>query len=141
MSKQIEALKLALEALEFFRDTGTHPSDLAMSEDAITAIKEALMSVPDGAQPSVSVEQSTECGEPVAYQDTAEKSRLETVPAKGTLLYTTPPPVAEPHKRPSRSDIKPLTDEQIEEIAKEFWLYPRKFVRAIEAAHNIKGEA
>ena len=36
---------------------------------------------------------------------------------------------------------KPLTDEQIEEIAKEFWLYPRKFVRAIEAAHNIKGEA
>ena len=37
-----EALKLALEALEHFRDTGTRPSDLAMSEDAIAAIKEAL---------------------------------------------------------------------------------------------------
>ena len=37
-----EALKMALEALEYFRDTGTRPSDLAMSEDAITAIKEAL---------------------------------------------------------------------------------------------------
>lgn len=37
-----DALKLALEALEYFRDTGTHPSDLAMSEDAITAIEEAL---------------------------------------------------------------------------------------------------
>ena len=48
-----EALKLALEALEHFRDTGTRPSDLAMSEDAITAIKEAL------AQPEQ---------EPVAWQ-------------------------------------------------------------------------
>ena len=37
-----QALEMALEALEHFRDTGTRPSDLAMSEDAITAIKEAL---------------------------------------------------------------------------------------------------
>jgi hypothetical protein len=29
--------------------------------------------------------------EPVAYQDIAEKCRLETVPAKGTLLHTSPP--------------------------------------------------
>lgn len=37
-----QALEMALEALQHFRDTGTRPSDLAMSEDAITAIKEAL---------------------------------------------------------------------------------------------------
>ncbi len=45
--------------------------------------------------------------------------------------YTTPPPVAEPHKR------KPLTDEQIEEIAART-LFPVNFARAIEAAHGIK---
>ena len=56
--------------------------------------------------------------------------------------YTTPPPVAEPHKRPSRSDIKPLTDEQIGDEFVRFqvggmftpFLYA---VRAIEAAHGI----
>ena len=37
-----QALELALEALEYFQDTGTRPSDFAMSEDAIFAIKEAL---------------------------------------------------------------------------------------------------
>ena len=37
-----EALKLALEALEYFSDTATLNMDKAMSEDAITAIKEAL---------------------------------------------------------------------------------------------------
>jgi hypothetical protein len=71
--------------------------------------------------------------EPVAYQDTAEKSRLETVPAKGTLLHTSP------LKR------EPLTDEQI------WYVYVKtpvdfgeghvsdlcKFARAIEAAHGI----
>ena len=37
-----EALKLALEALEYFSDTATLNMDKAFSEDAITAIKEAL---------------------------------------------------------------------------------------------------
>lgn len=41
-------------------------------------------------------------------------------------LYTTPP------------QQKPLTEEEMEKIATEYWLYPRKFVRAIEAAHGIK---
>lgn len=62
--------------------------------------------------------------------------------------YTTPPPVAEPHKRPSRSDIKPLTDEHKERLANAWFAKDgdtdvayRKAVElidAIEAAHGIK---
>ena len=37
-----EALKLALEALEYFIDTSTSLMDYAMAEDAFTAIKQAL---------------------------------------------------------------------------------------------------
>ena len=44
-------------------------------------------------------------------------------------LYTTPP------------QRKPLTDEQLQEIADKCRLYPRDFARAIEAAHGIKGDA
>ena len=33
---------------------------------------------------------------------------------------------------------KPLTDEQLQEIADKCRLYPRDFARAIEAAHGIK---
>jgi hypothetical protein len=62
-----EALKLALNVLVNRVDS---------DHEAITAIREAL------AQPEQ---------EPVAYQDIAEKCRLETVPAKGTLLHTSPP--------------------------------------------------
>lgn len=53
----------------------------------------------------------------------------------GTQLYTTPPPVAEPHKR------KPLTDEEIEIIDRAICgdrEFCRAFVRAIEAEHGIK---
>jgi hypothetical protein len=39
---QTEALRLALEALEYFTDTSSSAMDKAMAEDAITAIKAAL---------------------------------------------------------------------------------------------------
>ena len=87
-----EALRLALVALEHggcppdckdgMTDSGgVHPwGEAALIPcpncKAITAIKQALE------QPEP---------EPVAYQDIAEKCRLETVPAKGTLLHTSPP--------------------------------------------------
>jgi hypothetical protein len=57
-------------------------------------------------------------------------------------VYTTPPPVAEPHKR------KPLTNQQIAEILERgdvsesndkvgWYVLPYSFARAIEAAHGI----
>ena len=72
------------------------------------------------------------------FHDIAEVHRRKG--ANVLPLYTTPPPVAEPHKR------KPLTDEQIGDEFVRFqvggmftpFLYA---VRAIEAAHGIKGEA
>ena len=55
MTKERKALKLALEKFEFMN----HVDSIFEGEFnfQINAIKEALMSVPDGAQPSVSVEQ------------------------------------------------------------------------------------
>ena len=42
MNKEREALKLALEALEFFEDTAICQADIDVATEAITAIKEAL---------------------------------------------------------------------------------------------------
>ena len=65
-----EALKLALEALKYPLNQSHENFNVDMAEllahRAITAIEEAL------AQPE--------------YQSTADKSKLEKVPAKGTLL-------------------------------------------------------
>ena len=129
MSKQIEALKLALEALQNPWKAG--PDGVA---DAIIAIKEAL------AQPEQ---------EPVAWMNDMGTHIDLNVSGRGTPLYTTS------SKRPSRSDIKPLTDEEITDAVREAdfdWHYGwtlddeepnrfTKFARAIEAAHGIKGEA
>ena len=65
--------------------------------------------------------------EPVAYQDTAEKCRLETVPANGTLFHTTPP----------QRTWQGLTNNDLQPIAEEYrilfgsWVHD--FARAIEA--------
>ena len=169
-----EALKLALEALEskflFIAGDGEAVDQRAK---AITSIKEALMSVPDGTQPdlnlnckSVQARLATAWGyvkaqpeqEPVAWEIFALKfgngTRLSYVKPENLPsylgcrpLYTTPPPVAEPHKRPSQSDIKPLTDDELQLIANKFRANTNTghsfygIARAIEAAHGIKGEA
>ena len=129
-----EALKLALEALEGVLDDAPKVLDASIAgglyevvqcRDAITAIKKVL------AQPYQ---------EPVAY------GTWDTMLGKGNRmmmvrldkgqdgctvpLYTTPP------------QRKPLTDEQIDYIAKNYALNnpttPLHFARAIEALHNIK---
>lgn len=99
-----EAMKLALEAFEAIPEEveGWIPSKCT---DAIIALKQALSQL----EP-----------EPVGYQETAEKCRLETVPAKGTLLHTTPP----------KREWQGLTDEEIDELRDETL---REFARAIQA--------
>jgi len=112
-----EALKLALEALEEAADAidswGSYASgyfqvkhdlegDISKAKSAITAIKEAL------AQPEpwekfcdsscVWTDHHPDCklAQP-EYQSTADKSKLEKVPAKGTLL-------AQPEQEPVATD-------------------------------------
>lgn len=123
MTKQTEALKLALEALigaRAFLESDAPVEIWSLNDKAITAITEAL------AQP--------EQGEPVAWmQDSIElyvqdhPNQYYTIP-----LYTTP------------QQRKPLTDEHIDEIASFYyprWQGHQGFARAIEAAHGIKGDA
>ena len=124
MSKQTDALKLALEALEVCQQSNygrdwvwpdtAHPTAMANVKEAITAIREAL------AQPEQ---------EPVAYLDEGlgafywAKDYKKHVGFKP--LYTT-----QPHR-------KPLTDEEIGRIAGDC-LDAWSCARAIEAAHGIK---
>jgi hypothetical protein len=121
MSK--EALKLALEALEYHT---AQTRTIEQTNEAITAIKEAL------AQPEQ---------EPVAWTLTEELTKRETTTrahlwftnpqnSSWTPLYTTPP------------QRKPLTDEQYFEIGQRHWL-PSVKVEQIhkeleEAARNTK---
>jgi hypothetical protein len=46
-----EALKLALEALEFFKNLSLSMKEMELAEDAITAIREALAQPPLPVQP------------------------------------------------------------------------------------------
>jgi hypothetical protein len=155
-----EALNIALKALEEAADAidswGSYASgyfqvkhdlegDISKAKSAITAIKEAL------AQPEQ---------EPVAWVSSEEllvmrgnalggakdwRINVGLVKQENDVgLYTTPP------QRPSRSDIKPLTDKELNLIGAQ-WHYNLlgkddkaelfAFARAIEAAHGIKGGA
>ena len=126
-----EALRLALEALKEI--TLEH----GMTEKARTAIKAAL---------EAKDEPVGTAGE--LFTNTALE-RLDLRPSTG--IYITPLPVAEPYKRPSRSDIKPLSDKEIDTIGATIFKAEflddtevksnRELARAIEAAHGIKGEA
>jgi hypothetical protein len=156
-----EALKLALEKFEFMN----HVDSIFEGEFnlQINAIKEALMSVPDGAQPSVSVEQ-----EPVAHSVvagalfdfmgwlTSRNKRLtlsgadEASPAveaiqefsekRGLSLKDAEVGfwtefLSTPPQR------KPLTDEEIGAILEDINAFGTRlytFARDIEAAHGIK---
>ena len=125
-----EALKLALEALRQIDEAIPFP----VAKLAQAAIKEAL------AQPEqepvawryrMPVEDGHFVWNYATYIDDPKDQRCEP-------LYTTPP------QRPSRSDIKPLTDEEIWEACAPLGAAMLSFTevaRAIEAAHGIKGEA
>ena len=137
-----EALKLALEALKYPLNQSHENFNVDMAEllahRAITTIKEALMSGTDGAQPEQ---------EPVTWRYkivdvfgrpvwTLKTPKTDIRVLESQPLYTTPP------QRPSRSDIKPLTDEEIilivAECASSHQHTDIHFARAIERAHGIK---
>ena len=139
MSKQTEALKLALEVLEnmlnqYYADTTTR-NDLEMADNAITAIREALEQ-PAQQQEPVAVVKALPMGHNQTDMHYAECQHLPV----GTLLYTSPPA------------SKPLTDEEIWDEVKAAdldwqtgWSLDEDasnryitFARAIEAAHGIK---
>lgn len=113
-----EALKLALEALEeAWYHVGTfQPTEKAIDlyDEARTAIKEALMSHSDGAQPE-------------SWEKFCDSNCVWT----------------DHHPNCKLAERKPLTDEEIVLIVAECAASHQHtdihFARAIEAAHGIKG--
>jgi hypothetical protein len=116
-----EALRLALEALEYFSDTSPNMAGKAHAEDAITAIKAALLSRSDG-----------------EAKDEPEHSDELTIAYMSGL-----------HRGKELAQRKPLTDEERFKMWSETdfrgsggqydWFV--EGIRAAEAAHGIKGEA
>lgn len=94
MSKQTEALKLALEALEYIEHN--YMSLPAPATKAITAIREALKSA-----------QQEPVGE--VTNERGEIDWISFVPPAGTSLYTSPP---------ASKPWVGLTDEDVEKIIK-----------------------
>ena len=119
-----EALKLALEALEYFSDTATLNMDKAFSEDAITAIKEAL------AQP-----EQEPVGDFYITKDMAEHiKKLEvdwTICASGSKRPTEKKvvPVFVGNTTPPQRTWVGLTDEEVDEWTPEIHVV----IQAIEA--------
>jgi hypothetical protein len=117
-------VKLALEGVESMT-SWEHPDDPAHPwTDCAKLIRKALAEQP--AQPQ---QEPVACG----YDETTGNC------TNSPCCYTSPPPAATQHER------KPLTDEEINQIADEFIVNYRipagshyDFARAIEAAHGIK---
>lgn len=127
MNTKDEALRLALEALEFDGFTPEDATHRSYHAKAITAIKQALK------QPEP---------EPVAWMNKhgACKTNLFREVEAGAKDEYTIPLYTHPPKR------KPLTDEQIEALRRSDDLFEdapmwKLIARAIEAAHGIKGDA
>ena len=136
MIKHTEVMKQALEALEIERNVPRLGPVPTKTSKAITALREALTSVPDWAseakeQPAPVAKPRKQ--EPVAWLDPWTRNNVTTdydaYGKHGIPLYKSPPA------------SKPLTDEQIAEIAAQGHQRWIEFARAIEAAHGIKGDA
>jgi len=143
-----EALKLALEALE-------DRTSLMKWQIARDAVKEAL--VQPEQEPVAWLHRFIEGGISIGLKP----ADLERHPERWEPLYTEPKPCSTcealartvmldqtshdttPPQRPSRSDIKPLTDGEIilivADCASSHQHTDIHFARAIEAAHGIKG--
>lgn len=132
-----EALKMALEALEaayarlvtkceqnLVTYNGVDVDTLTLSQEAITALKEALAQ-PEQEPVAILHRYPSKCRMTVEYTDEITEVREGSWP-----LYTTPP------------QSKPLTDEEIilivAECAASHQHTDIHFARAIERAHGIK---
>ena len=131
--QQIEALKLALEALEGFYEYGY---DRQECFEHITAIKEALLehAMQEVQRLGQEIEQ-----EPCVHAKTPKgcyrvRCQLGDKCVDDEMSFRTSPP-----------QRKPLTDEQYFEIGQRHWLSSSKVEQIHkeleEAAHGIKGEA
>ena len=135
-----------IEALKEAHDLSLDGRDFAARQIILDVIanleKEALMSVPDGAQPSVIVEQ-----EPVAtdweriarVQDAKLRAMCNEAGGFEKLCE-----VMDKYEQTTPPQRKPLTEQEIGAILEDTNAFgPRlyTFARAIEAAHGIKGEA
>jgi hypothetical protein len=117
-----EALKLALEALKQIDEAMPFP----VAKLAQAVIKEAL------AQPEQKTKMVGRITDNIKDMVLRQEVMLYTdkyLPI-GTPVYTTPP------------QRKPLTDEEVNKLVddEDWYNDPHGFVRAIEAAHNIKDE-
>ena len=145
-----DTLKLALEALyyttnlsKFLLKNEANIGPMLKADEAITAIKEVLMSVPDGAQPEQEPTRlwcETCKGTGKVYQEhqagchVGGRFKCPDCDGEGYIfsrLYSTTPP-----------QRKPLTDEQLqavwEPLQNALCLDYKVFARDIEAAHGIK---
>lgn len=164
-----DKLQLALEALitinnAIYVNSQQEAAAVYKANDAITALKEALTSVPDGA--SEAIEQPSggatiapvakpheqepiaylhQCGKKPELKELSFKKNEPLLAAKGykAIPLTSPPIEASPLAQRQRS-VKPLTDEEIDAIADEYLVDYRipagcalNFARDIEAAHGI----
>jgi hypothetical protein len=156
MTDKDEALRLALEAMKIKQQVTmwANDGDRAKFNKAIKAVEAALLSQSDGEAQQAKDEPVAYCKvRPLRGDEFFPKIEIDWVgfdwPMTGPL-YAAPPRVAEPHKRPSRSDIKPLTDEEMQRIIhehtklnpnqrddKQLIGYIINATRAIEAAHGI----
>jgi len=131
MSKQIEALKLALEALELHGKQYPHMVK-GYCLDAITAIKEALA--------NEALEKMAENARELGLDYEPEQPKVRT----GNCLRVGVC-ASEGHKIAPQRTWVGLTDEEILSISAECAASHQHtdihFAQAIEAAHGIKGEA
>ena len=133
-----EVLKLALEALEEINKLSIGENAICLPAEidtAMDAIKEALAQEQEQ-EPVAMVESVATVVSESGNQEVTMSWWHEPALPVGTKLYTTPP------------QRKPLTSKEIRAIEVEVamsnsFAHPTKaeeFVRAIEAAHGIKGD-
>ena len=144
MSKQIEALKLALEALEHEAETGNDDAyrrerDVIREALADSALERMAENERELGLDYMETEQPAQQQEPVAWLSeggdvSRSKLYMDEMGFKCEPLYKSPP------------QRKPLTDEEIDQLLPEIVsggtftviTYGRAVARAIEAAHGIK---